>query len=168
MEKIYEAGCRATVMGIQTGNENIRERVFNRRISNSRLIEHAWWLHDKKDLVSQHDILGFNPFETEETLRETFDFFCQLPPLRLLIVFRLKFFPESPLGRLYERERPVGLSDDYHRTWIYLWHMAARGRNFRAAAQFIVKNSGGSTPLNQMELLKGIYEGTVKEINVNT
>ena len=160
LEELYAAGLVYTTFSLQSGSEMIREKIFNRKISNQKLIETANFFHAKASLNCQVDLLGFNPFDTVETLKETFSVICQIPPVSALTVFRLIIQPETNLDRLYKEHPPSNeLTDKEHETWIFLWFLASRGGREREISQEIVNASAGSTPIDLHKELQKIYNG---------
>jgi radical SAM superfamily enzyme YgiQ (UPF0313 family) len=151
LEMLCENGMVQTSFGIQSGSESIRKYLFNRKIGNHEIIEAALLLK-KHGVRYQQDFIGFSPFDTEETLKETFDLLCALPPNHI-IVFMLEIFPKSDLSKRYEKEKPKGLSYEHHQIWTYLWHLASYGGEFREYAKKIVSKYN-ATPLDQINELK--------------
>ncbi|TYT76294.1 B12-binding domain-containing radical SAM protein [Desulfobotulus mexicanus] len=152
LEKLCAAGMQETSFGIQSGSERIRKEIYNRKISNEQIILAANFLTENK-INYQHDIIGFNPFETEETLKETFDLLCSIPPKRT-IVFHLNIFPNSTLEKLYQEKKPESLPPIYHLTWIYMWHLASAGHEYRNFAKDLLTKSLNKTPLQHHDLIK--------------
>lgn len=157
LRKLCERGMTETSFGIQSGSYKVRREIFNRKISNDSIIEAATFLSEKK-VNYQQDLIGFNPFDTEETLCETFDLLCKLPPKRT-VVFQLKIFPASSLEGIYNKVRPSGLTYEHHHIWTYMWHLASSGEEYRELAMKIRKDCNGRTPLSYQERLRDIWLG---------
>ena len=59
------------MMGIQSGCERVNRQLYDRSMSNERLLEIARSLHEYRDLLKCYDFIGMNPFETSADLVET-------------------------------------------------------------------------------------------------
>lgn len=67
---LKEAGCRTVSFGIETGNQDIRKRVLNKRISDEQIINCGNLLH-KYDMKSQTANMFCLPDETVEDALKT-------------------------------------------------------------------------------------------------
>jgi radical SAM superfamily enzyme YgiQ (UPF0313 family) len=145
LERLCAGGLAHTSLGIQSGSRYIREEIYCRKIENEAIVRAAKFLK-KKGVVYQQDLLGFNPFDTIDSLRETFDLIVELPP-NPIVVFELKMFPGSALFNKFMVAKPKGLERDIHEMWIYLWHLASFGGVFREYAQGVVDKYAGDLPV---------------------
>jgi radical SAM superfamily enzyme YgiQ (UPF0313 family) len=68
-----EMGCVAMTVGIESGNEEIRRKILNRRISNQRLERGIRTIMDAGIRVSTFNMIGL-PGETRENVLETIRF----------------------------------------------------------------------------------------------
>ena len=71
-ELLADAGCRSVSMGIECGNEKLRERLLKRRQSNADLIRGAENLNKFKINILSQNMIGL-PDETFEQMLETLD-----------------------------------------------------------------------------------------------
>lgn len=76
---LKEMGCANLQFGIETGNEEFRKKVLNRRGTNQQLLE-ALWIVEKYDITySVNNIIGF-PDETRELVFDTIELNRQINP----------------------------------------------------------------------------------------
>ena len=94
IKRIASSGLDRTVVGIQSANEKIRKDIMKRNISDDGLVEYTN-LIVKYGLRLQYDIVGWNPFEDNNTLREGVKFLKRLPKGDLTGIFQLKVFSGS-------------------------------------------------------------------------
>lgn len=70
VEALEKSGCVLTLLGVESGNEQFRREILNRRHSNSELIQKAKLLRKAGIRLFSFNIVGF-PFETRRHLRDT-------------------------------------------------------------------------------------------------
>jgi len=94
--RLKKCGLHRIKFGIEAGTDRIRNQVFRRPGKNRELLKLA---HDIAELgiKIRYDLIIDNPYDTEETLKETIDLLLKLPkPLRFNL-YALQFFPNYPL-----------------------------------------------------------------------
>lgn len=101
--EILDAACQAglfrVVLGIQHGNETFRNTYLHRNVRNSTIIKAAK-IYQERGLDIEYHIIAGTPFETPQTLLDSFDFVAGLPKrYGNLAVNRLRVFPNSPIER---------------------------------------------------------------------
>ncbi len=67
---LKEAGCNYVMFGIESGDEKIRERILNKKMSNEDIYKATQLLHKHKIQFSTNNMFGF-PGETLENALET-------------------------------------------------------------------------------------------------
>lgn len=67
-QRLADGGCRAVFFGIESGNEEIRNRVLNKRLSNDQIILAAECLHAAGIPFRTYNIVGL----PDETLEDAF------------------------------------------------------------------------------------------------
>ncbi len=77
LEALHQAGWVTTVMGVQSGSQHVL-KMYDRRTARHRLIETAHLLH-RIGVQLVIDLIGNNPMETEEDMRETFEVLLEFP-----------------------------------------------------------------------------------------
>lgn len=77
LEALHRAGWSTTVMGVQSGSEEIL-KMYDRRTARQRMIDTAHLLTDiGVKLVI--DLIGNNPMESDQNMRETFEMLLEFP-----------------------------------------------------------------------------------------
>lgn len=137
-ERLYTSGLDKTTVGIQSAYEPIRRKCFNRQISDDKLIEYAEMLTDV-GIQLKYDMIGWNPFETHDTLMKGLDFLEGMPKSTETAVFELKMFAGSPIRELYDREQPEPLSQDSYTYWALLYQMALFSDQTRKMARELIQ-----------------------------
>jgi anaerobic magnesium-protoporphyrin IX monomethyl ester cyclase len=105
---LVKAGLAELNMGIQAGSEKIRAELFDRPVSDTKLLEVAS-LMKKHKVFTRYDIIVDNPWETSADKRKTLDILLQLPHPFILNMFSLNWFPKTGLT---ERALNDGIIDD--------------------------------------------------------
>lgn len=105
LDAACDAGLKKVIVGVQHGSQGFRHKYFNRNlISNEQILDVAQMFHERKVVVEFHLISGI-PFETDESLDESFLFVSKLPMQYSNInINRLVVLPHSPLERLMEEK----------------------------------------------------------------
>ncbi|OGX08925.1 MAG: hypothetical protein A2Z88_02055 [Omnitrophica WOR_2 bacterium GWA2_47_8] len=98
IEKLVDAGLDSLRIGIQTGSDFIRRKVYNRPGKNSDLIE-ITRNSAKHNISMRHDIILDNPYETEEHIKEAIDLLLQLPKASHTDLYSLQYYPNFPLTK---------------------------------------------------------------------
>lgn len=100
IRKLRAAGLYKVVMGIQSGSPGIRREVFRRAEKQEDILKASQTL--AKCGVPQviYDFMLRHPFETAETIRETFDLCMQLEPPFELQLHGLNFLPGTDIVQM--------------------------------------------------------------------
>ncbi|MCK5174596.1 MAG: radical SAM protein, partial [Planctomycetes bacterium] len=138
IERLSDSGINFTTVGIQSTNREIRHEIMKRNISDDGLVEYAEMLVNN-GIKLKYDIIGWNPFETNETLREGVDFLKRLPKGERTVVFQLKMFPGAPICSLYEEKQPIPLADNEYEYWAWIYQMILRSEETGQIADFALK-----------------------------
>lgn len=104
---LKEGGCWLVTLGVQSGSERIRKEIFNRRISNSKIIEAISYIKEMDIKVSVDHIFG-TPSETEDDLKQGLNLYNKVKADRIL-TFWLTFYPRTKIID-YAKEQKI-LSD---------------------------------------------------------
>ena len=76
---LAESGCFAVKMGVESGNEYMRNKIMHKHLSNEQILECMGWLHKYGIMVQTSNILG-SPGETLDSAMETLEFNAKLRP----------------------------------------------------------------------------------------
>jgi len=66
--KLAEAGCKSVFFGIESGNENLRNKVLNKQLTDKQILDAAKLLHDAGITFRTYNIVGL----PDETLEDAF------------------------------------------------------------------------------------------------
>lgn len=105
---LIDAGLKRIEMGIQTGSEKINKNLYNRFVTNERLIAVTKIInkYSHKMVPPEYQIIIANPYETEKDVLSTIDLIQKLPKPYFLQPFALVFFPGT---QLYYKARNDGI-----------------------------------------------------------
>ncbi len=135
IQKLHDIGLRLTRVGIQSGSDEILEKVYHRKLKKQAAVRFAQML-DKTGIDYSYHMIYKNPFETEAHLREGFRFCCGLP-FKSLRIFSLVIHPKSLLEQMILEARPIGLSSSIQDWYAILCCLAIKGRLLRSIAKFV-------------------------------
>lgn len=71
LQMLTDCGCVAVAMGIQSGSERIRKKIFNRNVTNDEILKAVKILHNR--VAVSYDIIVDNPFEDKNDILQTID-----------------------------------------------------------------------------------------------
>jgi len=93
---LKECGLSELQVGIQSGSARTNQLVYNRKISNEKVLKIARFINQMGiDVV--YDLIFNNPYESREDLLETIDLLLQFPEPFSLQGYNLIFYPETQL-----------------------------------------------------------------------
>jgi anaerobic magnesium-protoporphyrin IX monomethyl ester cyclase len=142
LEKLIKIGLKRTCVGIQSGSYRVRKEIFNRNISNEKIIGFCEIL-DNSDVFYSVHIIGWNPLEFIDDYEEGLQLFLNLKPKTDVKIFRLQVFPGSKLEEKFkERNKDslpdkIPLPDKIHLYYAYLFSYIFNNKRSR---QFGLKN----------------------------
>ena len=76
---LAESGCFAVKMGVESGNEYMRNKILHKQLSNAEIVETMRLFHKYGIMVQTSNILG-SPGETLDSAWETLEFNSELRP----------------------------------------------------------------------------------------
>lgn len=136
VKRLKESSMVHTVVGIQGVSEKTRQYVLGRHIPDSEIIDYAWLLEDA-EFQFHYDILHWNPFDTEDTLREGKVFLDKLPKNKEVSIIKLLLLPGSEFIKLYTEKKPTYLEDNTYYFWAWIYTMVIAGKEFEPSIKFI-------------------------------
>ena len=98
MKMLKDAGLERVEVGIQSGSERVRKEIFERRVSDEKLIRTGQILRDVK-IVPFYDVIVDNPFETSEDKKQGLDLLLKMPRPFYMHMFSLIYFPNTVLTK---------------------------------------------------------------------
>jgi radical SAM superfamily enzyme YgiQ (UPF0313 family) len=99
MEALKDIGLSHIDMGVQTGSERIRMELMKRPESNESILKSCKILKDRNISVVI-DVITDNPFETEQDMKDSLDFFLSLPGPYSFNFYSLIYFPGVQLTQM--------------------------------------------------------------------
>ena len=109
---LEEMGCKTFAMGIESGNENIRLKILNRKMSNQEIIEKFKMVKAHGIRVSSYNMIGL-PFDTRETIFDTIELNRQADPDSFSVTM-LEPYRGTPIRKMCEDQ---GLDPNQEITW---------------------------------------------------
>lgn len=103
LDPLVDAGMTKLMMGIQSGCERVNHQLYDRNMTNERLLGIAASLHEYRDLLKCYDFIGMNPFETAADLIETIRFIKSMPVPFHMFCNNLAFYPGTALSEQANR-----------------------------------------------------------------
>jgi radical SAM superfamily enzyme YgiQ (UPF0313 family) len=140
--RLVQSGLHRAKFGIEAGTDQIRNQVFRRPGKNSQIIKLAHEIA-KYDVKIRYDLIMDNPYDTEETLKETIGLLLALPKPLHFNLYSLQYFPDYPLTH-------KALSDG---------HIQAEEANLDTLAQRLFRTWGFAPklfPLTKSQMLQNI------------
>lgn len=92
---LAKAGCGEIEIGVQSWDEDVRRRVFNRRVSNDTMIQTMKLIRKADINLVTGDILGY-PGQKEEHILKAAEIYTDIKPSRTY-AFILKYFPKTQM-----------------------------------------------------------------------
>ena len=95
-EWLKSAGLAEVSMGMQSGSERVRGKVYERHDKNINLLEENEILSNL-NVMTYYDIINDNPYEEIEDLKETLQLVSDLKPPFYLKIHTLCYYPHHPI-----------------------------------------------------------------------
>ena len=128
MRMLKDVGLERVEIGIQTGSERVRKEVFERQVSDEKLIKTSQIMRDLK-IVPFYDIIVDNPFETPEDRKQGLDLLLKMSRPFYMHMFSLIYFPNTILtkraleAKLISEDQVEGLaSRSFDQMYVSLKH----------------------------------------------
>lgn len=96
--RMHQAGCRGLLMGIESGNDELRDRLKNRSLDRDTALRNVRLLHKYGINTTLYFMIGA-PGERLEQMEQTLELALQLKPMMI----QLAFFTPYPGSEAYER-----------------------------------------------------------------
>jgi anaerobic magnesium-protoporphyrin IX monomethyl ester cyclase len=84
--KLSRSGCRELKIGVESGDENIRNQILNKKLNDSQIINAFDLTHKYNIRTTAYMIMGV-PNETEQTMQKTFEFLGRIQPTLTRVAF---------------------------------------------------------------------------------
>jgi len=121
MELMWKAGCRSFFVGIESGNERVRNEIVRKHLTDAQIFN-AFRIMDKFNFEVEISFVLGHPTETEEELKQTVYFASKLKKMGIRCITQLGMKPSVPMpgSRLWdiaikEEKLPSDIIDRYIR-----------------------------------------------------
>jgi radical SAM superfamily enzyme YgiQ (UPF0313 family) len=108
IKKMKNAGCYEVRMGVESGNDYIRNDIYNRNMSKQELVN-AFKIIKNNGLILRLDFIIGAPYETIDMMEETFDFAKKSGGDRIFFA-RLYPFPGTEIKDVCEKEKMIEIN----------------------------------------------------------
>ncbi len=99
LSELKKAGLFEVGMGIQSGSERIRKKIFHRNTTNEEVKAAAHACH-RHGIDLKFDLIFDNPFENESDKKELLDLLLSLPRPFEFCTYSLVWFPKVPITQM--------------------------------------------------------------------
>ena len=122
LDAAVRAGLDETVIGIQSGSEQINREIFNRKTPHDTICAFADLLVQRGNLKIDYHVITHNPFETEDDWAETISLLGRLPKKGTHLVLRPLYpFANTRIHRMIQEKNPPPLDLDAHYRLLMLY-----------------------------------------------
>lgn len=105
IKEMKSAGCYEVRMGVESANDYIRNKIYNRNMSKEQLLQ-AFEIIKKNGILLRLDFIIGAPFETLEMMQESFDF-AKKSNADQIFFAKLYIFPGTEIKKLCESQQTV-------------------------------------------------------------
>ncbi|MDP2939798.1 MAG: radical SAM protein [Candidatus Omnitrophota bacterium] len=106
LDKLVSAGLDTISFGIQTGSDDIRNRIFHRPGKNDEILDLVKKISEYNVKI-KYDLILDNPYETEQSLKGTIGFLLKLPKPLWFNLYSLSYFPNYPLTKMAIEDKHI-------------------------------------------------------------
>jgi radical SAM superfamily enzyme YgiQ (UPF0313 family) len=138
-EKLKRAGLKKVVMGVESGSQQVRREVLNRRETDAAILRSAEILR-RHEVEVGYDFIVDIPWLTEENLRGTFTLIMRLPQPFEVGIHSLSFLPGTAITERALAEKKISAEQVSRanqplpeRFESHLWKSGLSTRNRRSA-----------------------------------
>lgn len=103
VKKLKSYGLERVGIGIQSGSQRIRYKIFKRFVSDEKLLE-VTEIFRKYKVAPTYDIILDNPYETESDLQDSINLLLKIKRPYHLNIFSLISFPKTDLTEMMIRD----------------------------------------------------------------
>jgi radical SAM superfamily enzyme YgiQ (UPF0313 family) len=100
-----DAGCYEVRMGVESGNDYIRNKIYNKKMTNEQLIK-AFEIIRKNGVQLRLDFIIGAPFETQKMMQESLDF-AEKSKGDQIFFAKLYPFPGTEIKKICEQEHII-------------------------------------------------------------
>jgi len=162
LKHAVDAGFVDTEVGFQSGSDNINKKTFRRKLSVKDTITYTKML-SKYKVNMKFDFMIFNPSETAEDIKKTFQVIQLLPKERsYLFLPRLLYYPGAPIYEILNEYHEENLDFEYYYSiaLLYLICFVSTKKEFDS----ILNNTN---MVSSWELLFSYYKNYINKNEIN-
>lgn len=108
---LKECGLAELQVGIQTGSERVNREIYNRPVSNTKVLSVAESIN-KMGIGVVYDLIFNNPYETKSDVHETIKLLLRFPKPFLLQGYNLIFYPGTEITERALHDDLISLKAD--------------------------------------------------------
>ena len=108
VEILKESGLKKLQIGIQSGSEQVNKKIYNRQVSNRKVIDIASFVK-KMDIDATYDIIFNNPYETPDDVAETARLLLKFPKPISVQGYNLIFYPGTATTELALHDNHISM-----------------------------------------------------------
>jgi coproporphyrinogen III oxidase-like Fe-S oxidoreductase len=124
---LYNAGCHAITMGVQSGSYRILTEVYNRPTKIGRVTTAAQEIVDSGIPAATFDLIPQTEFDKEDDLRETLELLLQIPKAMDSTFYNIMaYFPNYPIQEKF-KDAQLLASSERLTEYIYLYYFKLFG-----------------------------------------
>ena len=162
LAKLKFYGLERVGLGIQAGSQRVRYEIFNRHVSDEKLIEVAKIFH-KYNVAPTYDIILDNPYETESDMEDSINLLLKIKRPYHLNVFSLINFPKTDLTEKMKEDDKTQMNPEKD---FFNWKMDINKKRNRKKQIYNLKISLFSKSFFPKFLIKNINNKTILFISV--
>ena len=164
IKKLKDCGLERVGIGIQSGSQRIRYDLFNRYVSDKKLLEISE-IFNKYEIAPTYDIILDNPYETESDMKDSINLMLKMKRPYNLNIFSLINFPKTELTERMKRDNKKQINPEKD---IFNWKMDINKEREKNKQIYNLKISLFSKSFFPRFLIKHIENKTILFIAVKT
>ena len=99
LDKLRKAGLECVSMGVQSGSQTVRQKVFYRPGSNEQILNAAKAIADAKVPWVRYEFIVRHPYESLDDIKKTYELCAQFPGKFYLRTFILQYLPGTDIAK---------------------------------------------------------------------
>ncbi len=157
VSKLKSCGLERVGIGIQSGSERVRCEIFNRHVSDEKLLEVAK-IFNKYKIAPTYDIILDNPYETEKDMKDSINLLLKIKRPYHLNIFSLISFPKTDLTErmIKDNKKQINPEED-----LFNWKMDINKKRDEKKQIYNLKISLFSKSFFPKSLIKNVENKTI-------